>query len=151
MANEKGPPEPKRRAFPHVLHAPVWVFGACNAARNRKEPTVSLMKIPNRSQFSIASLEDAIYRVRNGPKRKLAEGLRGEKGGMVLLSAAVAAALATPPAVTVRERARASVTVLQPFRASPQTWNPTARPNQREVVRRQADGMEVRLRLTEFE
>jgi hypothetical protein len=70
---------------------------------------------------------------------------------MVLLLAAAAAAVATPPTVTVRERARANVIVLQPFRASPHTWNPSARPNQREVVRRQADGMEVRLRLTEFE
>jgi hypothetical protein len=69
---------------------------------------------------------------------------------MVLLLAALAAA-ATAPAVTVREHARASITILQAYRATPQTWNPGARPNQREVVRRQPDGVEVRIRLTEFE
>jgi hypothetical protein len=70
---------------------------------------------------------------------------------MAFLPAALAAALATAPAAPVRERARASITILQPYRASPQTWNPGARPSQREVVRREADGVEVRLRLTEFE
>lgn len=70
---------------------------------------------------------------------------------MVLFLAALSAAAANPPPVTVRQGARASITILRPYRASSQTWNPLVHANQREAARTEADGRVVRLRLTEFE
>jgi len=70
---------------------------------------------------------------------------------MVLLFAALSAAAASPPPVRAEQRARASITILRPHRASSHTWDPISRPNQREIVRKAPDGGEVRLRLTEFE
>ena len=70
---------------------------------------------------------------------------------MVLLLVALSASAANPPPVTVRQGARASITILRPYRASPETWNPLVHANQREVLRAQGDGGVVRLRLTEFE
>ena len=73
-----------------------------------------------------------------------------EDGFMVFLLAFSAAA-ASPPPVKVGERARASITILNAHRASPQSWDPASRRHQREVIRGELDGAEVRLRLTEFE
>lgn len=70
---------------------------------------------------------------------------------MVLQLAVLAAAAASPPPVKVERRARVSITVLQPYRASLQSWAPSTRRNQREVVKKEVDGTEVLLRLTEFE
>lgn len=70
---------------------------------------------------------------------------------MLLLLAALSAAASAPPPAKVEQRARASVTILKAHSASPTTWEPTARPDQREVIKREADGAEVRLRLTEFQ
>ena len=70
---------------------------------------------------------------------------------MLLLFLALSAAPANPAPVKVEQRARASVTVLRAHQASPQTWDPAARPNQREMTKKEADGEEVRLRLTEFQ
>lgn len=70
---------------------------------------------------------------------------------MLLQFLALSAASASPPPVKVEQRARASVTILRAHRASPQTWDPTARPNQREIMKKEADGEKVRLRLTEFQ
>lgn len=69
---------------------------------------------------------------------------------LLLLAASGAAAPALPPP-RARATARASITILQPHRASAETWNPRTRPAQRETVRTGADGRPVRLRLTEFE
>lgn len=69
---------------------------------------------------------------------------------MLLLLAMLSAATAPPPA-KVEQRARASVTILRPHSASPTTWNPATRSDQREIVKKEADGAEVRLRLTEFQ
>jgi hypothetical protein len=70
---------------------------------------------------------------------------------MVLLLAIFSAAAASPPPARVERSARVSITILRPHRATPETWNPSARPNQREIVKKELDGGEVRLRLTEFE
>jgi hypothetical protein len=70
---------------------------------------------------------------------------------MVLLLAALSAAAASPPPVRVERSARASVTIVRPYRASPKSWSPGSSPNQREIVKKEPDGAEVRLRLTEFE
>jgi hypothetical protein len=70
---------------------------------------------------------------------------------MVLLLAMISAAAASPPPVKVVSHARASIVVLQPHRASAQTWSPASSPNQREVRLREADGRETKIRLTEFE
>ena len=70
---------------------------------------------------------------------------------MVLVLVALSAAAASPPPARAAQSARASITILQPHRASPQTWAPAARPNQREIKKKEADGEEVRLRLTEFQ
>lgn len=77
--------------------------------------------------------------------------MAGEDAGMDFLLAAFAAATASPPPMKVEQRARASVTILRSYRASPQGWDPALRPNQREIITRENDGTEVRLRLTEFE
>lgn len=69
---------------------------------------------------------------------------------MVLLLV-LSAAAASPVPVAVEQRARVSINILQPHRASPSTWNPATRPNQREIVKKEPDGRQVRLRLTEFE
>ena len=63
----------------------------------------------------------------------------------------LAAAAPAPAPVKVEQRARASVTILRAHQASPQTWKPTSRPNQREILKNEPDGEEVRLRLTEFQ
>lgn len=70
---------------------------------------------------------------------------------MVLLLAILSAASASPPPVRVEQRARASVTIVRPHRASSDSWNPVDRPNQREIVKKEPDGSAVRIRLTEFE
>lgn len=70
---------------------------------------------------------------------------------MVLVFAAIAAAATNPPPPRVGQSARASIMVLRPHRASAETWEPLSRPNQREIVKREADGSQQRLRLTEFE
>jgi len=70
---------------------------------------------------------------------------------MFLLLLALAAPPADPAPVKVEQRARASVTIMPAHRASPQTWDPLARRDQRETVKKETDGQEVRLRLTEFQ
>jgi len=70
---------------------------------------------------------------------------------MLFLYFALSAAAPDPAPVKVEQRARASVTILRAHQASPQTWAPAARPNQREIKKKEADGEEVRLRLTEFQ
>lgn len=69
---------------------------------------------------------------------------------MLLLVAALSSA-ASPPTVRAEAIARVSVNILRPHRASPRTWEPALRPNQRELLKKEPDGTEVRLRLTEFE
>ena len=51
----------------------------------------------------------------------------------------------------VEQRARASVTIIRPHRASSSSWNPTTRRDQKEIVKKEPDGRSVLLRLTEFE
>lgn len=70
---------------------------------------------------------------------------------MVVLLALLSAAAASPPPVRAVYRARVSITILQPHRASPDTWVPAVRPNQREIVKHEPDGEQVRIRLTEYE
>lgn len=70
---------------------------------------------------------------------------------MVFLLAALSAAAANPPPLRAGQRARASITILQSHRASPETWRPASRPDQREIVRMERDGEQVQLRLTEFQ
>ena len=69
----------------------------------------------------------------------------------MLLLAAISAAAASPPPARAEAQARASITILQPHRATPETWDPKTRPNQREIVRQERDGSQVRIRLTEYE
>jgi hypothetical protein len=69
----------------------------------------------------------------------------------MLFLLAFSAAAASPLPVKVGERARASITILNAHRASPESWDPASRRHQREVIRKELDGAEVRLRLTEFE
>lgn len=60
--------------------------------------------------------------------------------------------LATPqPPLTEKRQAHAMVRVVLPYRATFATWNPNVVSNQREVLRREADGSLVLIRLTEFE
>ena len=66
---------------------------------------------------------------------------------LLVLSAAAVSSLS----VNVGARARASITILNAYRASPQSWDPATRRNQREVKWKYLDGVEARLRLTEFE
>ena len=70
---------------------------------------------------------------------------------MLLLFLTLSAAAAKPVPVKVVQRVRASVTILRAHRASPQTWDPAIRSDQREIRKKEADGEEVRLRLTEFQ
>ena len=70
---------------------------------------------------------------------------------MFFLLAAASAAAASPPTAKVELRARASVTIVRPHLASPRTWDPATRSDQREMVKTEADGRAVRLRLTEFQ
>lgn len=79
----------------------------------------------------------------------LQKGWRATINAMVLLIAALAAA--SPPPAKAEQQARASVTILRGHRASAAGWAPASRPNQREIVKKEKDGSEVRLRLTEFE
>lgn len=60
-----------------------------------------------------------------------------------------AAASSPPPKIAVRAEAR--ITILRPHRASAESWEPAARRNQREIVKKEKDGSKTRLRLTEFE
>lgn len=69
---------------------------------------------------------------------------------MVLLLALWTVAADTP-LVKVRQPARVSITVLNGHRASPQSWDPAARRDQREVITKDSDAFKVRLRLTEFQ
>jgi len=101
------------------------------------------------SSTAVARGSDAIP-FQNGPNRKLVEGTPDDNGPMLFLFA-LAAATASQPPVTVHRRARASVTILNGFRGSSGTWEPAARRNQREVVRKESTGHTIRLRLTEFE
>lgn len=70
---------------------------------------------------------------------------------MLLSLAALSAAAVSPPPAKVERQARATITILQAHRASRQTWDPAVRSGQREIVKKEADGSEIRLRLTEFE
>lgn len=66
------------------------------------------------------------------------------------LALLLAASIGSIP-VKPSNQARAAVTILRPYVASPQSWEPRSKPNQREVVIREKDGRQTRLRLTEFE
>lgn len=74
---------------------------------------------------------------------------------MILLLAILSAtsAAASPPQAKVEQsaRARASITILRAHRASQAGWDPAVHPNQREILKKEPGGAEVRLRLTEFE
>ena len=70
---------------------------------------------------------------------------------MLLLFISLSAAAPSPAPVKVEPRARANVTILRAHQASPRTWDPAARSNQREMTKKEADGEVVRLRLTEFQ
>lgn len=64
----------------------------------------------------------------------------------------LSAAGSTPPyKVAAQAQAQARITILRAYKASPESWDPAAKRNQREIVRRERDGSTVRLRLTEFE
>ena len=69
---------------------------------------------------------------------------------MVLLALLLSAASSSPP-VRAEARAEARIRILNPHKASPETWNPAAKRNQREIVRAEKDGSQSLLRLTEFE
>lgn len=51
----------------------------------------------------------------------------------------------------VTGQAEARILILRPHKASRESWDPAARPNQREIVKKEKDGSQNRLRLTEFE
>lgn len=58
---------------------------------------------------------------------------------------------ASSPPHIVAVRAQARITILRSHKASPDNWDPVAKRHQRELVKKETDGSEVRLRLTEFE
>lgn len=66
-----------------------------------------------------------------------------------LLAIWLAATSSQPNKATVQAQAR--ISVLQPYKASAESWNPKGRPNQREIVKKEKDGSYTRIRLTEFE
>jgi hypothetical protein len=68
----------------------------------------------------------------------------------LLLALFLSAANSTPP-VRAEARAEARIRILNPHKASQETWDPGAMRNQKEIVRVEKDGSQIRLRLTEFE
>ena len=70
---------------------------------------------------------------------------------MVLLVLALSAAAAPRTPVKIEQRARASVIILEAHRSSAKAWDPAGRVDQREVMKTEANGEEVRLRLTEYQ
>lgn len=70
---------------------------------------------------------------------------------MDIFLALLLSAASSPPPVRAEARAEARIRILNPHKASPQTWDPAAKRNQREIVRAEKDGSRLLLRLTEFE
>ena len=70
---------------------------------------------------------------------------------MVVLYCILLSAADVPAPPKAEQRARASVTIVRPHRASAESWDPSARRDQKEIVKRDRDGTIIRLRLTEFE
>lgn len=70
---------------------------------------------------------------------------------MVFIYSTLLSVAGGPLPPKVEQRARVSVTIIQAYRASSNSWDPAARRNQKEVVKREGDGTPVLLRLTEFE
>lgn len=69
----------------------------------------------------------------------------------MFLLLAILAAPASPPSARVEASARASITIIRGQPISERSWDPSKQPSQREVVKKEADGSEQRLRLTEFQ
>lgn len=67
-----------------------------------------------------------------------------------LLALFLSSATSAPP-VKAEARAVARIRILNPHKASQESWDPAAKPNQKEILRTEKDGSQVRLRLTEFE
>lgn len=70
---------------------------------------------------------------------------------MVFIHCALLSAAAGSFPPKVEAHARASVTILQPHRASSASWNPSVRRDQKVIVKKERDGTSILLRLTEFE
>lgn len=70
---------------------------------------------------------------------------------MDFLLALLLSTSSNPTPGKVEPRARATVTILRPHKASPETWDPISNRTQKEVIRKEKDGSSIRLRLTEFE
>lgn len=70
---------------------------------------------------------------------------------MVLLLCAFLSATPTSEPAKAEHRARASVRIINPYRASAEGWKPAARRNQREIMKREIDGSSFLIRVTEFE
>lgn len=69
-----------------------------------------------------------------------------------VLALFLSAATGAPPSkAVVQAQAQASIVILRPHKASAESWEPGARRDQRETVKKEKDGSEIRLRLTEFE
>lgn len=62
----------------------------------------------------------------------------------------LSAASASPVPKAVAQ-AQARITIFRAHKASPESWEPNARRDQRETVKKEKDGSQIRLRLTEFE
>lgn len=67
-----------------------------------------------------------------------------------LLALLLSAANASPPPKAMAQ-AQARITILRPHKASAESWEPDARRDQRETIKKEKDGSQIRLRLTEFE
>jgi hypothetical protein len=70
---------------------------------------------------------------------------------MVFIHCALLSAAAGSLPPKVEAQARASITILRPHRANAESWNPSARRDQKVIVKKERDGTSVLLRLTEFE
>jgi hypothetical protein len=70
---------------------------------------------------------------------------------MVVLYCALLLAAGEPVPPRAVQRATMSVTILRPHRASAESWDPLARRDQKEIVKKERDGTTILLRLTEFE
>lgn len=70
---------------------------------------------------------------------------------MVLIYCTLLSAASGPLPPKVERSAHVTITILQPHRAGIESWNPSARRDQKEIVKKERDGTRHLLRVTEFE
>lgn len=70
---------------------------------------------------------------------------------MIFLIALLTTVPNVPPPARVESHARARGTIVRGYDISARTWDPATQQTQRELIKKEPDGSQVRLRLTEFE